>query len=114
MIPHHLLLVTAEYCKAQDKQLSRAEKAPISPLPTSNLTEPWKDLQAVVVSERRRRKKSGRESYTRKLHCVLPQKHLYLSIHLAEAPDLTLALLPALLLLHQLSLVTEKLWGHSR
>jgi len=70
MLSHHLL-VTAQYCKAQGKQLSRAEKAPVSSLPTSNLTEPWKNLQAVVVSERKRKEKSGTQRYTEvKLSCL--------------------------------------------
>lgn len=57
----------------QGKQLSRAEKAPISSLPTSNLTGAWKDLQAVVFSERKRRKKPGRENYPRVKLCPVSE-----------------------------------------
>lgn len=63
-----------------------AEKTLIPTLSTSNLTEPWKDLQAVIVSERKRRKKSGIESRVKL--CPASEASLPLNSHARSArPD---------------------------
>lgn len=86
-----------------------------SSLPTSNLTEFWKPLQTCLSEKKEKIKESGTEHSMIVKQCKQKNRSIFTSqftAHVSEVPDLTLPLFPALLLLYQFSLITEKLWAN--
>lgn len=110
----YLLLVTAEYCKAEGKQLSRAEIASVFTA-YFKLDRVLEALANLSLREKGENKESGTEHIMIVKQCKQKNRSIFTSqftAHVSEVPDLTLPLFPALLLLYQFSLITEKLWAN--